>query len=180
MKKLLALIAGSWMLVGCGGPDKPVDATAEVRPFMEKVYANWQSMDIAKIAPYYAKDASLVYFDIAPLQYKGWAEYESGFRKASADWKSLQVTFDPGLKASKSGNIAWVTYTLSLVITPKEGEPIKAQARGTDILEKRGENWVIIHEHVSVPMAETAPPPAPQAKAAKPAKATAKKGKRRR
>lgn len=176
MKKLLALVAGTWMLVGCGGPDKPVDATAELRPYMDKVYAAWQTLDVAKAAPYYAKDTNLVFFDVAPLQFKGWNEYEASFRKTSADWKSIELTMGKDFKATKSGNIAWATYTMAFNITPKEGAPMKGETRGTDILEKRGENWVIVHEHVSAPSMEPTPPPAPKAKAAKPAR----KGKRRR
>jgi ketosteroid isomerase-like protein len=40
---------------------------------------------------------------------------------------------------------------------------MKGEARSTDIFEKRGNDWVIIHEHVSVPMPEP-PPPAPAKK----------------
>ena len=149
-------------LVACGGA-KTEDATNELRPHMEKVYAAWATLDSSKPAPYYAKDAGLAFFDVAPLQYHGWQEYEDGFKKVSADWASAKVTVGPDLKAYKRDDLAWVTYTLDLDITMKNGDPMKAQARGTDILEKRGDNWMIVHEHVSMPMAEPAPAPKPEA-----------------
>ncbi len=120
---------------------------------MEKVCAAWATLDASKPARYYAKDPDLVFFDVAPpLKYKGWQEYEDGFRKTATEWKSLKLSLGPDFKAYKSGNFAWLTYTLDFEIEPKDGAPMKAQARGTDILEKRGNEWLIIHEHVSAPI----------------------------
>jgi len=167
MKKILIVLATAW-LAGCGDSDagKPKDATAFFRPHMEKVYSAWSSLDASKPAMFYAKDANLAFFDVTPLKYKGWQEYEDGFRKVAADWSSGQITLGPDFHASQAGNIAWITYTLDLMIQPKTGDVMKMQARGTDILEKRGEDWLIIHEHVSVPMADEHPAAkAPKAKA---------------
>lgn len=159
MKKLLVVLASAW-LAGCAGEQnagKPQDATAIFKPHFEKVYAAWATLDPSKPALYYAKDSNLAFFDVAPLKYRGWQEYQEGFGKLSADWKSAQVTLDPDFHATQSGDIAWATYTLELDVQLKSGDSMKSQARGTDVLEKRGEKWLIVHEHVSVPKAESQP-----------------------
>ena len=153
-------------LAGCGSaPEPSVDATAEFKPVLDKMYAAWSTLDPSKVAPYYAKDATLVFFDVAPFKYTGWKEYEEGFKKVTADWKSITVSVNPDLKATKNGNIVLVTYSLSFDIEPKTGDHMKAQLRGTDVFEKRGPGWLVIHEHVSTVMPD--PPPAPTKKKAK-------------
>ena len=168
MKKILVAVAGVW-LAGCGGGDalKTVDATAEFKPLIEKLNAAWESMDTGKVAPFFAKDADFAFYDIAPLKYKGWQEYEEGFKKVAADWKRIKLSVRPDLRVSKSGNIAWASYTVGFEIEPKKGDMMKGEGRSTEILEKRGNAWLIVHEHVSVPMAEPKPAPKPAAKAAK-------------
>jgi hypothetical protein len=32
---------------------------------------------------FYAKDANLVFFDVMPFKYNGWAEYKKAFRRPS-------------------------------------------------------------------------------------------------
>ena len=178
MKKLLVVLASAW-LAGCAGDQnagKPQDATAFFKPDFDKLCAAWSTLDTSKVASFYAKDANLVFFDVAPLQYKGWQDYEDGFKHVSADWKSAQLTLGPDFHATELGTIAWATYTVDFIVQPKTGDVMKMQARGTDILEKRGERWLIIHEHVSVPMAQEQP----KVKAHKAKVATHPKAKKRR
>ena len=160
-KALLILLL---TFAGCGpsAPEAPKnqDATAELKPVIERVLAGWNSLDAKNSAPFYAKDAGLTFYDIAPLKYATWAEYEAGFQKMAASWKSLKLSLNPDLQATRNGNIAWASYTVAFEIEPKEGAGIKGDARTTDIFEKRGNDWIIIHEHVSVPMPE---PPTPVA-----------------
>ena len=151
-------------LAGCGTaptePAKSQDATSELKPIVEKVLAAWSTLDPKNPAPYYAKDAGLAFFDIAPLKYSGWAEYEAGFQKLASGWKSMKLTLHPDLQAARNGNIAWATYTATFEIEPKEGAAMKGDARSTDVFEKRGNDWIIVHEHVSAPMPEPPPPAA--------------------
>jgi ketosteroid isomerase-like protein len=172
------LAAAALILAGCGTDTKTVDATAEFKPKIEKVAAAWHTLDIAKVAPFYAKDAGLAFFDVEPLKYTGWREYEEGSRKTMADWKSLKLVVNPDLKAYKHGDIAWATYTMGYEVETKTGETTKAETRVTDLFEKRGEDWLMVHEHTSVPWVMPAPAPAvkhPARRAAKKAAKTKKK-----
>ncbi len=175
--KLTLLLVLTLGLAACSAP-KTENATAEFAPMVEKVNAAWQTLDTANVAPFYAKDADLTFFDVAPLQYKGWQAYADGFKKVAADWQSVRIRVDPGTHAIKHGNIAVVNWTGSFTITPKSGSPMSGQIRGTEVLEKRDDKWLIVHEHVSAPMAEPAPPPPVEKRpAAKPKPAHTKKKK---
>ncbi|MBI5280717.1 MAG: nuclear transport factor 2 family protein [Candidatus Solibacter usitatus] len=174
--RFLPVVLFAAVLAGCGDAPKTENAAADLKPHMQKVYAAWSTLDAAKPAPFYAKDAGLVFFDLAPFSYKGWSAYEEGFRKAAAEWKAIKIELGPDFQASRRGDVAWVIYTLNFDIAPKSGEHMKGSARGTDVLEKRGDNWLIVHEHVSVPMMEPEKK-APPKPAAKPK--TAKKSRRK-
>jgi hypothetical protein len=54
---------------------------AALRTLVPKIVATWGTMDISKVAPYYAADADLAYFDIVPLKYNNWKEYSEGVQK---------------------------------------------------------------------------------------------------
>ena len=169
MKKTLIAMLAVW-LASCGGPVEPaktVDATAELKPLMEQMIADWTTLDPSKAAQYYARDAGLVFYDVAPLKYTGWREYEEGSKKVFSTWKSIKITINPDFKAYKNGNVAWATFTSKFEITPKTGKAIKGEGRNTEVLEKRGKDWFIVHEHGSAPMPDPPPPPSPAKKAKK-------------
>ncbi|HUQ90494.1 MAG TPA: nuclear transport factor 2 family protein [Bryobacteraceae bacterium] len=165
MKALIAVLAV--FLASCGGtvgPAKTEDATVELKPLIEKLMADWSTLDPAKVAAYYAKEPGLPFYDIMPLKYSGWQEYEDGTKKVFSNWKALRLIAGPDLKAYKNGNIAWVTFTFTFEVTPNTGDVMKGEGRNTQVLEKRGNDWLIVHEHVSVPMADAPPPPPPPSK----------------
>lgn len=163
--RIISIMALLACLCACGDPEpaKTLDASKELRPHIEKVYAAWTTLDMAKVAPFYAKETGLAFFDVAPLKYGSWAEYAAGFKAASADWKSIKIDINPDFQAHSNGAIAWVTLTANVTTQMKDGKTETAKARMTEILQKEKNGWLIIHEHASVPMMEQ-PKPAPEKK----------------
>jgi ketosteroid isomerase-like protein len=139
-------------------PIKKQDATAEFKPLVEKILAAWMTLDAKNAAPYYAKDAGLTFYDLAPLKYSGWSEYEAGFQKIAAGMKSMKLALEPDLQATRYGDIAWTSFTVKGEMEPKEGKAMTMDVRISDVFEKRDGQWIIVHEHVSVPIPEPAPP----------------------
>lgn len=162
MKKLLipffiTLCVMLTFLVAAAHPGKPDNAsdTAEFKGLIDRYWSAWSSLDTDTVAPYYAKDADLVFFDVAPLKYQGWNAYKTGAQKTLlAKTARLKVTSRDDLKVTRHGDFAWTAGTFHLIITPKEGDPTETDIRHTAIWEKRSGKWLIVHEHVSVPMAE--------------------------
>jgi uncharacterized protein (TIGR02246 family) len=126
---------------------------AEFKALIDRYYAAWSAMDVEKAGEFYAKDADLIFFDIAPLQYKGWTQYKEGVKKAFFDnITSGKLTPNNNLKVSRHGDTAWTVVTFHLSATPKAGGSMEIDARHTAIWEKRGGKWLIVHEHVSAPL----------------------------
>ena len=117
-------------------------------------YEAWNSHDAEKAGKFYAKDAGLVFYDVAPLKYNSWAEYQEGVKKNFFDQiTSGTLTPKDDLKVTQRGKIAWTTVTFHLSVKFKAGEaPMEADCRHTAIWEKINNKWLIVHEHVSAPL----------------------------
>jgi ketosteroid isomerase-like protein len=160
---LAALVLSSAALLAqtqaAGGSAAPPDNAR-----LQQVIAAWSTMDPSKAAPFYAKDAGLVFYDVAPRKYSGWTEYEKGARDMFKDVKSLTMKVTNDAQIHTSGNLAWAAATVDGEMLNKDGSRMKMDARWTSVWEKRGNSWLIVHEHFSMPL-----PEAPQPAAAKPA-----------
>ena len=129
-------------------------ADAGVRKMLEQMFAAWSDLDPAQAAPFYAKDPGLVFFDIAPMKYTGWAEIAAEVPKALAVYRSLKLTSED-LRAHRKGRVAWATAVLHGDFAKKEGGADHLDLRYTAVLERRREKWLVVHEHLSVPAGPT-------------------------
>lgn len=123
------------------------------KAIMQQVWDAWDTLDPANPAKFYSHEPNHIFYDVAPLQYHNWSEYENGARKVFADWKSLKskVNYD-GMIRSESPTMTWTTSTVDMEVVTKDGKTQKMTARWTAIWHKHGNQWLIAHEHVSVPM----------------------------
>jgi ketosteroid isomerase-like protein len=129
-------------------------ADAEFKKIIEEYYAAWSQLNTDTPAKYYAKDADLVFYDIAPMKYNGWKEYHDGVQKYFFD-TATSARLVPNmndLKVTRRGDVAWTTLTFRLTSTLKAGGTTELDARHTAIWERRGGQWLIVHEHISVPL----------------------------
>jgi ketosteroid isomerase-like protein len=126
---------------------------AEFKSMIDQYYTAWSTLDPDKAAKYYAKDADLIFYDVAPLKYNGWGEYRAGVMKAFTETMSSgKLTPNDDLKINQRGNVVWTTLTFHLSAKPKAGGAMEVECRHTAIWEKRGAKWLIVHEHVSAPL----------------------------
>ena len=121
---------------------------------IKRYYAAWSTLNPDNASFLYAQDADLVFFDIAPLKYNGgWREYRDNFKKNLAPgFSSLIITPNNDVKVTRRGNVALTTLTFHLSAKHKDGTPLEFDGRHTIVWEKRGGQWLIIHEHVSKPL----------------------------
>ncbi len=122
-----------------------------VRETVQKVHANWATLNPDTNDAYYAPDAHLAFFDLAPLKYDGWAEYKEGAKKMLAGFKELKLHLNDDLAVHVSGKLACATGTWAGDSTSTDGKTAHMEGRYTDVLEKRGSKWIVVHEHFSVP-----------------------------
>ncbi len=137
---------------------KPAAAVASTgvpdKALMQKIMDAWQSMNVEDAAKYYDKGAMNVFYDAAPLKYVGWPEYAKGSQAMFDTLESLKIALNDDAVVHHSGNLAWGTATAKMVMTPKGGQPLPLEGRWTLVWEKKGANWLVVHEHFSAPMPE--------------------------
>jgi ketosteroid isomerase-like protein len=149
---LLAFFGGLLTFAGARAQQKATD-DATFRKLIDGYCAAWSSKDPNNAAKYYAKEDGLIFYDVAPFSYSGWKEYDAGVRKnffEQADAVGLAAGKE--LKVTRRGNVAWTTVPMHLTAKMKDGKSIDAQVRYTGIWEKRGKNWLLVHEHLSAPL----------------------------
>jgi ketosteroid isomerase-like protein len=124
-----------------------------LRTLIPKIVASWETFDLAKIEPYYATDPDFAYFDLAPMKYNNWAEYRAGAPKVLFEPnKSIKLKVNDDLRVHSRAGLAWATFTFGADITNKQGATSHLDGRWTMVLEKRPKGWIVVHEHVSVPL----------------------------
>ena len=126
----------------------------DFKAMMRKVLDAWQTMDPAKAAPYYSKEANAMFFDIAPLKYVGWGAYAAGTSEMFKQWTSLSMTMNDDVRIERHGDIAITAATGHAEIVGKDGSKDALDWRSTLVWEKNGKEWLIGHEHFSTPLQE--------------------------
>jgi len=116
--------------------------------------SSWSSGSAENPAHLYAKDSGLVFYDVTPFAYRGWGEYREGVKKAffNDNFESGKLTAGNDLKVTRRGTVAWTTVSMHLSVKNKDGKNLESDLRYTGIWERRGNAWVIVHEHLSAPL----------------------------
>ena len=151
----VAVALGGAMLtfVGARAQQKASD-DATFRKLIEGYCAAWSTGSAEAPAKFYAKENGLVFYDVAPFAYHSWKEYHDGVQKEFLETaESLKLTAGKELKVTRRGMVAWTTVPMHLTEKSKDGKTSETDLRYTGIWEKRGANWVLVHEHLSTPMA---------------------------
>lgn len=125
-----------------GAPDKA---------YLQKIWDGWSTLNPDNVAQFYASGPH-TFFDIAPLKYTSWQEYENGVRKVLADYSSGKCTVNDDAELHPAGKYVWGTATVAYELTHKDGKVDKGNMRWTMVFEKQGGKWLIVHEHVSMPV----------------------------
>jgi ketosteroid isomerase-like protein len=128
----------------------PVPAAPD-RAYLQKVWDGWSTLDPANVAKFYAAGPH-TFYDIAPLKYNSWDEYQKGVVAVVANYKSAKFTLNDDLEIHPHGDLVWVTSTAAEEMTTKAGKVEMGNFRWTAVLENQDGKWLIVHEHVSEPL----------------------------
>lgn len=120
------------------------------KAYLQKIWDGWATLDPAGQKQYYAQGPH-VFFDIAPLKYGSWDEYQPGVTKVLSGYKAARFTVNDDAQIHKSGEGYWITATVAFDMTQTSGKRDLGNFRWTAIFEKQHGKWLIVHEHVSMP-----------------------------
>src|SRR5438309_9440427 len=88
-----------------GAPSAPDKA------YLQKIWDGWSTLDPANVAQFYASGPH-TFFDIAPLKYSSWDEYQKTVTQVLAEFKSAKFTVNGDAELHPAGNYVWGTATV--------------------------------------------------------------------
>jgi uncharacterized protein (TIGR02246 family) len=158
MMKMRGLLFLALLMACAGCASAPVADTkaqdqAAIQALESKFQTAFDAKDINAIMALYTPDGSMVVFDATPpRQYTGWSAYKK-------DWETFFAAF-PGpadikltdLDITVGGDIAYGHSIQHTIMTDKDGKKVEMTVRVTDGYKKINGQWLISHEHVSVPV----------------------------
>jgi ketosteroid isomerase-like protein len=117
----------------------------------------WQLGDVDRMHQDYADDAVFVSGVWAPPIF-GWSNYVAIYQQQRARVQQVRMDrFNTFIKVS--GTVGWACYQWDFSGTV-DGQPTGSRGQTTLVFEKRGDRWLIVHNHTSV--AQDAPAATPQ------------------
>jgi ketosteroid isomerase-like protein len=157
MKNRVAVAVMFCLMTGLvSAKPKSSSSNYDFKARMQALFEAWSALDPARAAPFYAKDADLDFYDIAPMKYHGWSEYAEGVKTQFAPFASAKFTVGEDVRTHQAGKTAWGTATWHGELLKKDGGKQALDGRYTCVWENRGNEWLVVHEHMSVPLG---PPP---------------------
>ena len=146
-----AILFTLWAMA-LGAPAR-ADASADIRALEDRFVAAVRAKDVNAIMKVYVPDQHLFVFDvIPPRQYVGAAAYRK-------DWQTFLDSFDgpitvelTDLDVAADRNLAYSHSIQRVAGTDKQGKKLDLTVRVTDVYKKARGQWLIVHEHVSVPV----------------------------
>lgn len=130
---------------------KAITGPAPDKAYLQKIWDGWATLDPSNTAKFYATGPH-TFFDIAPLKYSSWDEYEKGVRGVLAGYKSAKFTVNDDADIHPHGDLVWATSTIKEEMTDKAGKVSMGNFRWTVVFENEAGKWLIVHEHVSAPL----------------------------
>ena len=121
------------------------------KAYLQKIWDGWATLDPANNAKFYATGPN-TFFDIAPLKYNSWEEYEKGVKGVLAGYNSAHFTVNDDAAIHPHGDLVWATATITNEMTTKAGKVERSNFRWTVVFENQDGKWLIVHEHVSAPL----------------------------
>jgi ketosteroid isomerase-like protein len=155
MKRLIAILLCllTLTLFGVAKPSAKKSAAppAPDKAYLQKIWDGWSTLDPANVAKYYATGPN-TFFDIAPLKYDSWDDYDKGVKAVLSGYKSAKCTVNDDAAIHPHGDLAWATATIKYDMTAKAGKVEMGNFRWTVVFENQDGKWMIVHEHVSEPL----------------------------
>jgi uncharacterized protein (TIGR02246 family) len=163
MRKL-ALCMMMGLFAACSQPlaQAQMNDEQQIRALEDQFTAAFKAKDLDAIMKVYMPGNDLFVFDVGvPRQHVGWEDYKK-------DWQDFLATM-PGpikfdlsdLSVTTDGQIGYGHCIQHVSWTGTDGNPMDMTVRLTDVYRKIDGKWLIVQEHVSVPIDFSAGKPVP-------------------
>lgn len=131
---------------------QPNDLT-QIRALEDRFANAFKAKDVDGIMANYEHSASLVVFDVVPRrEYLGWDAYEKDWEEFFAPIEAITSFEIKDLTVNVGRNLAYSYSFQHHTAKTKAGGLHNVMVRVTDVYRKSGGRWLIVQEHVSVPV----------------------------
>ena len=153
MKHIFAAAAAVALLAAGPQPALAASDVAQIRALEAQFAAAFNNKDLDGIMKVYLPDQSLFVFDVVPpRQYVGIQAYRKDFADFLGLFKGpIKFTIED-LAVAADGRLGWGHSIQRVTGTDTKGQPIDLTVRVTDVYRKVKGHWLVVHEHVSVPV----------------------------
>ena len=146
-----ALLLAAALTSPTAAPAAPSDK-APIETLEKQFAAAVQAKDVAKIMAFYAPDGLFVFDLVPPRQYVGQAAYKKDWEDVFAGTVGPVMFSVSDLDVTAVGSVAYSHSIQDIRFTGKNGKTNDLIVRVTDVYRKTGGKWLIVQEHVSVPV----------------------------
>ena len=157
MKVFVALFGIIGAVALCGSLGRQAQGAPDDRAQIAALYTTFvkalNKKDINGVMSVYIHDKSLFAFDVSPpREYVGWDAYREDYKAFFDAVKGPLSEHVSELQINVSGDSAFTHGVARIRSTLKQGGALDVALRFTDVLRKMNGKWLIVHEHLSVPV----------------------------
>jgi ketosteroid isomerase-like protein len=126
---------------------------AQIRALEDRFAEAFKAKDVNGIMANYEHSPNLAVFDVVPRsEYLGWDAYRKDWEGFFAPIGVITLFEIKNLTVSVDGNLAYSYSFQHHLAKTKAGGSHDVTVRVTDVYRKSGGKWLIVQEHVSVPV----------------------------
>jgi uncharacterized protein (TIGR02246 family) len=130
-----------------GGKDK-----AQIEALFQQYLKAFNAKDTNAIMALYSSTDLFVFDVVPPREYPSWDAYKKDFEGLFAAFPGPVENKLTDLSITTTGTMAYAHNIQTAVFTAKDGSKLTLVVRVSDVLRKINGKWLIVHEHVSVPV----------------------------
>jgi len=126
---------------------------AQIERLERRFITAFNAKDVKAIMSVYAPGNGLFVFDVTPpRQHVGWADYKKDYEDLFAAFPGPWKVDMSDLGVTVSGDVAYGHNIQATDATKADGSKLAVTVRVTDVYRKINGKWLIVQEHVSVPV----------------------------
>src|SRR5438132_14326326 len=98
--------------------EKKASPSAPDKAYLQKIWDGWSTLDPANVSQFYATGPH-TFFDISPLKYSSWDEYQKTVKTVLADYQSAKCVVNDDADLHPGRNTVWGSATVKCDMTHK-------------------------------------------------------------
>lgn len=137
------------LLVISGTASARADDKADVLAANAQVEQAFSKLDVKAIEATWAQDGSVsVIHPSSKAPILGWEAVQKTYADHPVRYKDFSVAMN-NPQVTTNGNVAWVIGIEKVYAHRANGDVLDISALTTNIFEKRGDKWLLVHHHAS-------------------------------